>query len=77
MTLIEALRDYKQADKDGVIVLVSRQACDEAADEIVRLRDALRLIAWDIEGQEPDLGQCMNIADAALAEPSTTRLIKV
>lgn len=26
-----ALRAYKQADMDGVMVLVSRQACDEAA----------------------------------------------
>lgn len=29
--LIEALRDYKQADEEGVMVLVSRQACEEAA----------------------------------------------
>jgi hypothetical protein len=29
--LIEALRDYTQADEDGVFVKVSRQACDEAA----------------------------------------------
>ena len=41
MDLIEALRSYQQADEDGVMVLVSRQACDEAADEIERLRAAL------------------------------------
>lgn len=36
--LIEALRDYRQADEDGILVLVSRQACDEAAAELERLR---------------------------------------
>ncbi|MCB1506279.1 MAG: hypothetical protein KDJ47_14975 [Hyphomicrobiaceae bacterium] len=36
--LIDALRSYRQADADGVMVLVSRQACDEAANEIKRLR---------------------------------------
>jgi hypothetical protein len=35
--LIEAIRSYQQADEDGVMVLVSRQACDEAATEIERL----------------------------------------
>ena len=36
--LIDALRSYRQADADGVMVLVSRQACGEAANEIKRLR---------------------------------------
>jgi hypothetical protein len=30
--IVNALLAYKQADMDGVMVLVSRQACDEAAD---------------------------------------------
>jgi hypothetical protein len=34
----------------------------EAIAEIERLRAALRLIAWDVEGKEPDLGECMAIA---------------
>jgi hypothetical protein len=38
MTLIEALKSYQQADEDGVMVLVSRQACDEAADTISALQ---------------------------------------
>lgn len=29
--LISALTSYQQADEDGVMVVVSRQACDEAA----------------------------------------------
>jgi hypothetical protein len=32
--LCAALRDYEQADDDGVFVRVSRQACDEAAARI-------------------------------------------
>ena len=32
--LVAALRAYKQADDEGVMVLVSRQACDEAAARI-------------------------------------------
>lgn len=38
MTFLDALKNYQQADADGVMVLVSRQACDEAAAEIERLR---------------------------------------
>lgn len=34
--LIEALRSYEQADEEGVMVLVSRQACEEAAGELER-----------------------------------------
>jgi len=36
--MIEALRSGTQADEDGVMVVVSRQACEEAADEIEKLR---------------------------------------
>ena len=32
--LIQRLRAYQQADEEGVIVKVSRQACDEAADAL-------------------------------------------
>ena len=47
--LCKALRSYRQADADGVMVLVSRQACDEAAAEIERLRafvDFVNLWTW-------------------------------
>ncbi len=36
--LLSALAAYQQADADGVMVLVSRQACDVAIREIERLR---------------------------------------
>lgn len=35
--LIAALKAYTQADADGVMVKVSRQACDEAAERIAAL----------------------------------------
>lgn len=46
--LVEALRAYQQADEDGVMVLVSRQAVCEAALEIESLRAALK---WYADGQ--------------------------
>lgn len=38
--LLQALRGYQQADNEGVMVLVSRQACDEAAALIERIQNA-------------------------------------
>jgi hypothetical protein len=35
--LVATLRNASQEDSDGVIVTISRQACEEAADEIERL----------------------------------------
>lgn len=32
--LVRALRSYQQADEEGIMVLVSRQACEEAAARI-------------------------------------------
>lgn len=34
--LIEALRNGRQADPDGLMVVISRQACEEAADALER-----------------------------------------
>ena len=39
--LMDALRSYQQADMDGVIVKVSRQACEEAATALTALQAAL------------------------------------
>ena len=41
--LVQALLSYKQADEDGIMVLVSRQACEEAAAEIERLHARLEI----------------------------------
>lgn len=43
MELTEVLRGGRQCDMDGVEIIMSRQACVEAADEIERLRSALAL----------------------------------
>jgi hypothetical protein len=40
--MIEVLRNGQQCDEDGVMCIVSRQACHEAADEIERLRWQLK-----------------------------------
>lgn len=39
---IEALLAYQQADMEGVMVLTSRQAIHEVADELRRLRNVLK-----------------------------------
>lgn len=41
MDALEALLNYEQADEDGVMVLVSRQAIHEIAAEIEQLRPAV------------------------------------
>ena len=52
--LCKALTSYQQADEDGVMVLVSRQACDEAATRI-------RALASEKEGLRRETGrQCVN-----------------
>ena len=43
----EALMNYQQADMDGIMVTVSRQAIHEVDDEITRLRSRL-----DVEGSQ-------------------------
>jgi hypothetical protein len=39
--LIEALKSGTQCDTDGVMCIVSRQACHEAADRIERLESKI------------------------------------
>ena len=40
--LIDALRSQQQADMDGTTVIVSRQACDEAAEFLPALYDEVK-----------------------------------
>lgn len=51
MTLIEVLRGGRQCDEDGVEIIMSRQACVEAAREIVRLRSALAELTALVRGE--------------------------
>jgi uncharacterized protein involved in exopolysaccharide biosynthesis len=45
--LVEILTHGKQADADGVFVLISRQAVDEAAADITRLRERVAELEQD------------------------------
>lgn len=56
--LVKALRSGEQADMDGTLVKVSRQACEEAADAIEALKAKLR-----------DMHRRAQAAEAALREP--------
>lgn len=38
--IIEALRSGQQCDEEGVMCIVSRQACHEAADKLSEFREA-------------------------------------
>ena len=49
--LTEALRNGQQADEDGVMCVVSRQACHEAADRIDRLERVVAEIWKSFYGQ--------------------------
>lgn len=45
MELTDVLRGGRQCDEDGVEIIMSRQACLEAADEIERLQRAAEIYA--------------------------------
>lgn len=53
----------------------NQELCAQSAAEIERLRAALDKIAWNVEGCEPDLGECMSLAAEALAyqQPTVAR----
>ena len=55
MELTEVLRGGRQCDEDGTEIIMSRQACVEAADEIERLRTALGDIINPIGAMQRDL----------------------
>lgn len=51
MQLTEVLRGGRQCDEDGTEIIMSRQACHEAADQIVRLRSALTELTALVRGE--------------------------
>lgn len=53
-TAIEALLAYQQADDDGVMVMTSRQAIHEVADQISSLRNVLEMV-WDAHQSDPHI----------------------
>lgn len=60
---IEALLAYQQADMEGVMVLTSRQAIHEVADELRRLRDAAQSM------KEPMNCECGFIVEVCATNP--------
>lgn len=85
--LVAALRAYQQADADGVMVLVSRQACEEAATEIESLRAALKWYAdgehftkadpdaWDTVSGEPQNWWCDEAGTAVVEDGSLAGMV--
>ena len=51
MELTQVLRGGRQCDEDGTEIIMSRQACHEAADQIVRLRSALAELTALVRGE--------------------------
>jgi hypothetical protein len=68
---LEALRQQEQADMDGTMVRVSRQAVDEAIADIERLRAALMPFAkaWQSVRQVPEVWRWLSLGQlGALAQ---------
>ena len=57
LELTDVLRGGRQCDEDGMEIIMSREACCVAADEIERLRKVIDTAAHDI--------QCGNIVGLA------------
>lgn len=62
--LIEALQSQAQADMDGTTVIVSRQACDEAAEFLPALYDEVKRLRADLEQGQRDYCDLMTRHDA-------------
>ncbi len=87
MPLVAALRAYQQADEDGVMVIVSRQAVCEAALEIESLRAALKWYAdgehftkaqpdaWDTVSGEPQTWWCDEAGTAMIEDGSLAGMV--
>jgi hypothetical protein len=50
-TIVEVLRSGKQADADGVMVQISRQACEEAADMLEFFFGQMHIQSPQMNGQ--------------------------
>jgi len=66
--IIEALRSYKQADEEGIMVIVSRRACEEAASGLEAVRDIID--AYDFCTVDP-VDRGYSVLDSAISEART------
>ena len=60
--LHDALMEIERQLKIGMTELM------HLAAQNMKLREAMHRIAWHIKDDEPDLGECMNIAERALEQ---------
>lgn len=65
---IDALLNYSQADMDGIIVTVSRQAIHEAVDSHTELLEALEDYVRACENQDIKLGHITGKAKDLIAK---------
>ena len=63
MSLINALKSYKQCDEDGVMCKVSRQAVDEAIERIEILEAQRQEDADLIEAQKREIEVLQKVRD--------------
>lgn len=73
MTLSEVLRTGRQHDPDGVMVVMSRQACEEAAAKIETLEASLQRIADYCGNRGAALQSARHMALAALGPSQADR----
>jgi hypothetical protein len=75
LEIAAALRAYQQGDMDGVMVLVSRQACDEGADWLERLNREAEVLYYEREQARARMDNAVRLLTgihALLYPPRTT-----
>lgn len=61
MELTEVLRGGRQCDEDVTEIIMSRQACVEAANEIERLRTEVNALKYSLQLDEDLIGMIQKI----------------
>lgn len=64
--LSDALRNGQQCDEDGVMCIVSRQACHEAADQLDRIRSGSLVPTGEVEKLREALRECAYLMEQAV-----------
>lgn len=73
--LADALRSYQQGDAEGVMVYVSRQACDEGADWLERLNLETEISRYELERARAQVDNAVKLLSGihALLYPATIK----
>ena len=74
MTALEALKDYQQADEEGIMVLASRQAIDETVARVEALEKLVEAASRgvNIDRRDDLVKWFQNLAAALAAVPHIT-----